>query len=359
MVYAVILAGGRGERFWPLSKRDRPKQFLKLTSDRMMLEETIDRILPLVPIERVRIVTGASMAGFILGSVANVQPINVLGEPQGRNTCAAIGLAAVHLLNEDPDAVMIVLSADHLIRPAERLLSILDAGATIAAAEDHLITIGIVPTRPETGYGYIKLGEMYKHEKDNVVYQVAGFTEKPRAAVAQEYYFSRNYLWNSGMFIWSARAIMDAISECLPQAGKQLALYKDQIGTDSEGAALEELYEKIKPISIDFAVLEKASNVLSIKADIIWDDVGDWTALQRYKELDRDNNVIVGDVALVDSYDITVINDAVGLVACLGVSDLVVVRSDNVTLILHKTQAQEMKKLLARLAEDEKNTKYL
>ncbi|HQL25302.1 MAG TPA: sugar phosphate nucleotidyltransferase, partial [candidate division Zixibacteria bacterium] len=162
MVYGVILAGGRGERFWPLSRIERPKQFLRLTSNKMMLEETIDRVLPLIPRDRIRIVTGEEMRPYILQNCAAISDEHILAEPVGRNTAPAIGLAAAHLAKEDPEAVMVVLSADHLIRPAEKLLKILQAGTAIAAQEDSLITIGIVPTRPETGYGYIKLGDLYK-----------------------------------------------------------------------------------------------------------------------------------------------------------------------------------------------------
>jgi mannose-1-phosphate guanylyltransferase len=169
VVYGVILAGGKGERFWPLSRSNHPKQFLRLTSDKTMLEETIERILPLIPMENIRIVTSEKLGEFILDSMNYIKQTNIISEPEGRNTCVAIGLAASHLLNDDPEAVMVVLSADHLIRPAEKLLKILEAGTVIASAEDRLITIGITPTRPETAYGYIKLGEMYKHEGDSIV----------------------------------------------------------------------------------------------------------------------------------------------------------------------------------------------
>jgi len=243
VVYGVILAGGKGERFWPLSRADRPKQFLKLTSDKPMLQETIDRVLPLIPIENIRIVTSSEMRQFILDSRGNVKEENILCEPVGRSTCAAIGLAAAHLLKEDPDAVMVVLSTDHLIRPAEKLLEILQAGTAIASTEDRLITIGITPTRPETDYGYIKLGDMYKHEGDCIVYNVSGFTEKPNAQVAHEYYYSHNYLWNSGMFVWSAESILKAIGTCQPEMSQLLSVYSQDIGTETEIASRNELSE--------------------------------------------------------------------------------------------------------------------
>jgi mannose-1-phosphate guanylyltransferase len=325
----------------------------------MMLEETIDRVLPIIPIENIRIVTGETMKNHILNSISSLNKDNIISEPEGKNTCVAIGLASVHLLKNDPDAVMIVLSADHLIRPAERLLNILQAGADIASMENHLITIGIVPTRPETAYGYIKLGDMYKQEGDHVVYRVSAFTEKPKAAVASQYYFSREYLWNSGMFIWSAKSIMNAIAKCQPELHKLLEKYSGDIGTPRELKAREDLYQKTISISIDFAVLELAANVLTIKADIIWDDIGGWLALERYKDRDRDNNVIIGDASLVDTYETTVYNEGEGIITCLGISDMVVVQSGNITLVVHKTKADNIKNLLARLSEDEKTRQYL
>ncbi|UCD62664.1 MAG: mannose-1-phosphate guanylyltransferase [Candidatus Zixiibacteriota bacterium] len=353
------MAGGRGERFWPLSRADRPKQFLKLTSDKTMLEETIERVLPMIPLENIRIVTGEGMMSLIEEEVPLVNREYVLSEPVGRNTCLAIGLAAAHLIKVDKNAVLVTLSADHLIKPAERLLSILNAGASIAAAEDCLITIGIVPTRPETAYGYIKIGDMYRHEDDQVFYHVAAFTEKPKAAVAHEYYYSHEYLWNSGMFVWSARNILAAIAVHQPDMGRALDQYSKQIGTDRENEARETLYREAVSISIDFAVLEKATNVLTVKADLIWDDIGGWTSLSRYRHTDADNNVVIGEALTMDSYETTVYNDADGIVTCLGVSDLVVVRSRNITLVVHKTKADRVREILATLEENEDTRKYL
>lgn len=359
LVYGVILAGGRGERFWPLSTVKRPKQFLRLISDKMMLEETIDRVLPIIPKENIRIVTAEGMSELIIKSIKGMKETNILDEPSGRNTCLAIGLAAVHLQKEDPDAVMVVLSADHLIRPPERLRELINTGVGIALNEDRLITLGIVPTRPETAYGYIKFADIYKKVDSTVVYEVEGFTEKPKAEVAHEYYFSGAYLWNSGMFIWSAKSILKAIETCQPSMHNLLIGYSAKIGAKGEKKAKEELYEKALSISIDVAILENAKNVLAIKADIVWDDIGNWNALDRYKERDSDNNVVIGPAITSGSYEITAYNDTEGLVACLGVSDLVVVRTADVTLVVHKTQTSNIKNLLSQVEQNEKLRKFL
>lgn len=359
MIYGVVLAGGRGERFWPLSRLNRPKQFLKLTSEKMMLEETMDRVLPIVPYDHMKIVTSTSMEKFILENCPQMTHDNILAEPVGRNTCAAIGLAAVHLLIEDKDAVMVVLSADHLIRPAEKLQAIIKKGTEIASKEECLMTIGIVPTRAETGYGYIKLGDKHCEEEKIVFYDVDSFAEKPKAEVAQEYYHSGNYLWNSGMFIWSAKTVLKAIEEFVPELGSLLNEYKKSIGTDNETKAREELYNNAESISIDFAVLEKAKNVVTVKADIHWDDIGGWNALTRYKSIDSEHNVVEGEAVMLDSYEMTVYNNADGLIACLGVSDLVVVRSDDITMVVHKTKVDKIKEILAELKDNDEHKKYL
>ena len=354
----MILAGGKGERFWPLSRKNRPKQLLKLASDKTMLQETIDRILPLAPLDKQIIVTGRSISQAILDEIDYLKEENLLVEPEGKNTLYAIGLAAVHIEHDDPAGVMVVLSADHLINPPERLREIIKFGASLAATENKLITIGIVPTRAETGYGYIKLGEVVKVGAGVSVHKVAEFTEKPQRLLAQKYFYGREHLWNSGMFIWTVKAIMAEIEQHCPDAFKLLREYASAIGKDNENAAREKLYKAAIAISIDFAVLEKAENTLTMRADIVWDDVGSWNALERFMEPDTDRNVVIGNVALSESYELTVYNESDGLIAALGVSDLVIVRSGNTTLVAHKTKVDELKSLLKQVSQLKDHEKY-
>lgn len=359
MIYNVIMAGGKGERFWPFSTKDNPKQLLRMISERSMLQDTIERVIDLIPLERTLIVTGENIKERILERLEFVKEDNILSEPFGRNTCMAIGVAAVHLQKQDPDAVMVVLSADHYIKPKERLVEILKIGSTIAEREDVLITIGINPTRPESGYGYIEQGELYDTFNGIATYRVARFKEKPDRRMAQEYYLSRSHLWNSGMFIWSARAILDSIKRCRPELHGLLKSYQEKIGTPEELSAREKMYNEAENISIDIAVLERADNVVVIRAKLIWDDIGSWRAVERINQRDKDNNVTVGRVVTHDSYEVTVVNSGDGLIATLGVSDLVVVKTKSTVLVADKTKVDNLKQLLERMQEDEELKEYL
>ncbi len=359
MIYAVIMAGGKGERFWPLSNESRPKQLLPLTSDKSMLNVTIDRVGEYIPLERVVVVAGANIAKAILDACHMLGPQNLLSEPCGRNTCLAIGYAAVHLLKRDPDAIMVVLSADHLIEPVGKMVEVIKAGVKLATEDNHLITIGIVPNRAETGYGYIELSDEQWQVDGITVCRVAAFKEKPRPVVAQQYYHDRKHLWNSGMFIWSAKTILNAMLYCQPEMHAQLVEYARHIGTADEEKAREKLYNEAEPISIDYAVLEEADNVLTLKGDFLWDDVGSWLSLQRFKPTDRDNNVIVGRAVTLDTYESTIFNTGDGLVAAVGLADVVIARVGDVVLVANKTQLSQIKELLAKLAADEDLKKYL
>lgn len=359
MNYAVILAGGRGERFWPLSRTQHPKQLLHITSQKTMLQETIDRVRDFIPIERTKVVTGENIKESILKQVDYLKEENLIVEPAMKNTCAAIGVAAVHLQKIDPDATMVVLSSDHMIKPKEKLVKILEVGTKMAGEGEYLITIGITPTRAETAYGYIEFAKLYDTFDDILVYQIKEFKEKPNRIVAQQYYYDRKHLWNSGMFIWTVSTLLEALKNLMPQMYKELENYSKHVGNQNEDAAKEELYQHLENISIDCAVLEKAENALVFKADLIWDDIGSWLALDRIKEKDRDHNVIVGDARAINTYETTIVNDSHGIIATLGVSDLVIVKTDDIVFVAHKTKVQEVKELLSEFTRDKGLEKYL
>jgi len=357
--YAVILAGGRGERFWPLSRTEHPKQLLHITSDKTMLQETIDRVKDQIPVERTLVVTGENIKKAILEKVSYLKEENLIVEPETKNTCLAIGLAASHLKKIDPSATMVVLSSDHMIKPKEKLQKILEVGAEIATSGEYLITLGIIPSRAETAYGYIEFSELYNSVADILVYQIKEFKEKPNRIVAQQYYYDRKHLWNSGIFIWTASTILKALEKHMPEMSKEIESYSKQIGTKNQAEAIKKLYRNAESISIDFAVLEKADNALVIKADLEWDDVGNWLALDRVKQKDRDSNVTVGEAKTVNTYETTIVNDSKGIIATVGISDLVIVKTDDIVFVAHKTKVQDVKDLLREFAGNKELEKYL
>jgi mannose-1-phosphate guanylyltransferase len=357
--YAVILAGGRGERFWPLSRTEHPKQLLHIISDKTMLEETIDRVKDLIPAERTLVVTGENIKKAILTKVSYLKEENLIIEPEMKNTCVAIGLAAIHLKKIDPSATMVVLSSDHMIMPKEKLQRILEVGTEIAASGEYLITLGIIPTRAETAYGYIEFSELYNSMDDILVYQIKEFKEKPNRIVAQQYYYDRRHLWNSGMFIWTVSSILKALEKYMPQMYREIEIYSKQIGTKNQAEGVKKLYQNVENISVDCAVLEKADNALVIKADLIWDDIGNWLALERVKQKDRDSNVILGQAKTINTYETTIVNDSKGIIATLGVSDLIIVKTDEIVFVAHKTKVQDVKDLLRELSGNREWEKYL
>jgi mannose-1-phosphate guanylyltransferase len=324
-----------------------------------MLQETIDRVADLIPVERTLVVTGENIKRTILEKVSYLGEENLIVEPEMKNTCLAIGLAAVHIKKIDPSATMVVLSSDHVIEPREKLQKILEVGMEIATSGEYLITLGVVPTRAETAYGYIEFSELYDSVDDILVYQIKEFKEKPNRIVAQQYYYDRMHLWNSGMFIWTVSTILKALEKHMPQMFKEIESYYGQIGTKNQAEAKKTLYQNAESISIDFAVLEKADNALVIKADLQWDDVGNWLALDRVKQRDRDSNVIVGEAKTINTYETTIVNDSKGVIATLGVSDLVIVKTDEIVFVAHKTKVQDVKDLLREFAGNKKLEKYL
>lgn len=355
-LHAVILCGGRGERFWPRSRRFLPKQFLTLFGDRSLLQDTSARIAPLCPTSHQLFVASSGMAKTIRRQV-RVPESAILVEPAGRNTAPAIGLAAAHLAALEPDATMVVLPADHHISRLSRFHAAVRLAAR-AARDGALVTFGIPPTRPDTGYGYIRVGERLAGRAALTVHRVAEFCEKPDFATAERYLKTGEFLWNSGMFVWRADAILDALRRFLPALAADLRAYTKAVGTPKQAAALGRVYRRAEPVSIDYAVMEKAKNVVALRAGFGWDDVGSWLALERHLKADRDGNSVAGLVAARAAGNCIVDSDC-GLVALLGVRDLVVVRSGDAVLVAARDKLPELKRLLRRMAEDPKTREYL
>ena len=342
----MILAGGVGSRFWPVSTPSRPKQLLPLAGDRPLVEDTVARILPLVPQERLRILTGAHLAGPILGALPDLGPGNLLLEPRAAGTAPVLAWAAAELERRDPDAVMISLHADHVIEPPSAFRDLLARAADLAVAHRRLFTIGAVPTRPETGYGYIRVGADLPADPDlapgDPGNEVARFVEKPDRATAEQYLASGEYLWNTGLFVWRAADLLDQLERFTPELAPLVPLLRE--------GGTEEFFRRAPTISIDHALLERSDRVGVVRATFDWDDVGAWDAVARTRGADEAGNVVLGDAHAVDCEASIVYADD-GPVVAFGVRDLVIVRTHGVTFVAHRDRTPDLKSLLARLPD--------
>lgn len=348
---SVIMAGGVGERFWPQSRRKRPKQILDLTGKGSMIRLTVERLEGLSRPEEIFIITNVEQQALISREVAGtVAPENVICEPVGRNTAPCIGLAAVVLRKKYGDCPMLVLPADHLIERVGRFQSLARAAAAYVTDHGGLLTFGMQPTRPETGYGYIEAAERVFNKDDVEIYRAAAFLEKPTLERAVKFLEGGRHYWNSGMFMWTTETILDGISRHLPDLFSLLTQIEAGIGTRPLPEVLKALYQKAPPISIDYGVMEKAGDVVVMKADFSWNDVGSWEFLRDIRAADANGNVSVGEHVFVDASNNTVVSSdrTVGL---LGVDNIVVVDGGDTILVCRRDKAQEVKKIVKTLKE--------
>ncbi len=349
------MAGGRGERFWPKSRKNLPKQFLSLTDDgRTMIQLTVDRIKPLVDIKDVYVATNKNYMALVQEQLPGIPKENIICEPIGRNTAPCIGLGAAHIQKKDGDALMIVLPSDHLIKNNEAFVQTLKGALEAAQKGQNLVTIGIKPNYPETGYGYIKYNSQ---KKDGAAYEVDRFVEKPNLEKAKEYLAEGSYLWNSGMFIWKASTILSNIKEFLPQIFEGLTKIQGSIGSADYNKTLESVFPELQSESIDFGVMEKAKNIFILPGDFGWDDVGSWLAVGRIKSPDQTNSIVNGNVVTVNCSD-NIIQGSNKLIAAVGLKNLVIVDTDDAILICNKENSGEIKKVLEKLRAD-KREEYL
>lgn len=352
---ALIMAGGKGERFWPRSRVNLPKQFLSLTDDgKTMIQLTVERISPLVDIEDVYIATNANYKELVKQQLPGIPEENILCEPIGRNTAPCIGLGAVHVASKYDDAVMIVLPSDHLIKSNDIFKDTFVDACKIAEEGSNLVTVGITPNYPETGYGYIKYN---KDNKEGNNYSVEKFVEKPDLETAKEYLADGSYLWNSGMFVWKVSTILDCFKQFMTSTYDGLMKIKASVGQADEQKVLEEEFPNLESQSVDYGIMEKASDIYTLAGNFGWDDVGSWLAVGRIKENDSSGNVINGNVVAVNTEN-CVIEGAEKLIATVGLRDMIVVDTKDATLISTKENAGEIKKVLAKLRESGK-TEYL
>lgn len=350
MLYAVIMAGGSGTRFWPESRKNRPKQLLKIATEKTMIRDTVERILPVAPFHRVMVVTGASHGQEIRRELPELNVDAVVEEPVGRNTAPCVALAAYKLVKQDPNAIMAVLPADHIIGRGEEFLKHLRVAYEIASERDDLVTFGIKPDHPETGYGYIKHGPAVLQQDSVKAFAVESFVEKPDLETAKEYIAQGNYLWNSGMFVWNVSTIIRAFENHLPLISRAMEEISSVLNTPGEADAVEQIYQRMQNISIDNGIMEAARNVLVIPLDVAWNDVGSWSSLPEVWGADGDGNSVKGKAAVLDSKG-CVISSPHKLTAIVGVEDLIVVDTPDALLVCHKHRSQDVKKLQALLLE--------
>ena len=356
--YAVIMAGGRGERFWPLSTSKRPKQLLDLVGDKPLIAQAVDRLAGLMPMEHVLVITNADIVEATLAAAPQLKPENVIGEPIGRDTAAAVACAAALVKSRDEGAVFAILTADQVMGDVERFQATLRGGFALASAHDILVTIGIEPTYPATGFGYIESGADFAEQEGVVFKRAKRFVEKPDVARATAYLETGQFFWNAGMFIWSVTALEKAFEQHAPSVYALLQALYDFAKNGHINEGMETLYPAVEKISIDYALMEKADNIVMACGSFAWDDVGSWTALENHFEADEADNTRIGESVVLDSSS-NIVYSKDRLTALVGVRDLVVVQAEGVTLVCDKDKAQNIKQLIALIRANDASASVL
>lgn len=345
-ITALIMAGGRGERFWPKSRKNMPKQFLSLTDDgKTMIQLTVERIASVVDMEDIYIATNKDYKELVRSQLPGIPEENILCEPVGRNTAPCIGLGAVHMAKKYDDAIMLVLPSDHLIKFNKMFLSVLKDSCDVAEKDRNLVTIGITPAYAETGYGYIKFDS---HVMEGRAYKVDRFVEKPSLEVAKEYLETEEYLWNSGMFVWKLSSILYNLERFMPETFAGLKRIQASIGTPEEEDVLRKEFAQFQSQSIDYGIMEKAENIYTVPGTFGWDDVGSWLAVERIRKSNEMGNVVSGNIITVGTHN-CIIQGEKKLIAAVGLEDLIIVDTEDATLICAKDSTADIKKVLENL----------
>jgi mannose-1-phosphate guanylyltransferase len=352
--YGVIMAGGGGTRFWPLSRADKPKQFLNLSGKNTMVVDTANRLSKVADKEDIFVVTNVKTVDATIEQTKGIlRPDHILGEPAARNTAACIGYAAMEIIKKYEDGIMVIVPSDHFIKNEEQFALVLSKAIYTAEETNRLVTVGIKPTFPSTGYGYIK----YNADTDGIAKDVEEFVEKPDLETASEYVDSGEYAWNSGMFIWKASTILKYFERLLPDIYRCLVRIGEAMGTDREQEVLEEVYPEIPKISIDYGIMERADNVMMLEGDFGWNDVGSFDAFDQIHDQDANGNVVMADSCIINSKDNVLYSTQDGhLIAALGINDIVIAHTKDVTLICAKDKAQDIKLFVDKLKEEGKDT---
>lgn len=346
-LWAIILAGGYGTRFWPLSRRKRPKQFLPIISDKPMVQETIDRIFPIVSPERIVVIAPKDLITVARKEISKYNGIRILEEPSGKNTMPSIILACSYISRLEEDSTVIVLPSDHYIGKKEEFLKAVNASFHLSRELESLFTFGIKPTSPEAGYGYIQINREKLHSYEGEkFFEVLKFVEKPEKKVAEEYLKSGDYFWNSGMFLWRISVFRDALKRF---SHEYFEIYEEleKIPLSQKGELLE-IWDRVKPLSIDYALMERATSIVMVRVDFEWSDVGSWNSLYRIWGIDSDENSLKGDVYTINSSGCLVYSDK-KMISLIGIKDIIVINTEDALLICHREHAQKVKDLVETL----------
>ena len=355
MIYGLILAGGKGSRLYPLSRAKEPKQFLKLINDKSFLVNTVERIIPIIDRDNIYVVTNMDYKEKVKNELTGMKEKNVFVEPANKETATCIGLSAVKLLKQDANAVMVVLPSDHYIQGEKNYIDTLSQAIDIANKRRCIVTLGIEAGRPETGYGYIEMGE---RTTGNIpTYKIARFTEKPNSEVAKDFILKGTYLWNSGIFVFRADVILREIEKYLPKLHKPLMEIYKSLDEENEDEIIKEQYELIDGISIDFGIMQKTRKAYVIKCDFNWDDMGSFGALSRLLYNDKNNNI--SENVYIDQCENCSIFGDKNLIIGFGIKDLVVVDAGDVILVMDKNKDQEIKYIVDQLKENTNLEKYI
>jgi mannose-1-phosphate guanylyltransferase len=365
--FVIIMAGGRGERFWPVSREKTPKQLVALLGSRSFLQQAVDRVLPIVPLKNILVITNAVQAPEVRRQLPKLPAENVVAEPQGRDTCAAVTLGAAIVGQRSINGVMAVLPADHVIPEEKKFQQVLGDSFDLASRGQVIVTIGIKPSEPATGYGYIRVGNVLPPPQGvksykTTFFKAEQFVEKPNFEKAQEYVASGQYRWNAGMFIWSFVTVTQGLEKHQPEMAAACQRWFKAAGTPKLNKILAREYPEIKKVSIDYALMEHAQNVVVADGSFDWDDLGSWTALARHLKADAEGNCAVADFVHVDAarniiFDARTKNRTP--IAVVGQRDTILVQTDDAVLLAHKSQAQKIKELVKRLAESKEHRKLV
>jgi len=358
--FVVIIAGGKGERFWPQSRAPRPKHLLPIVGSKPLLTQTIDRVKPLTPSKNIFVITSAVQEKAVRAVCKGIPAANIIAEPVGRDTAAAVGLAAAIVAARDPQGVFAVLPADHVIHDNQAYTADLKAAFAAAEAGEVMVTIGITPTEPATGFGYIQRGDKWKSFNRRPVFSVKRFVEKPKLEVAESYLASGDYAWNAGMFVWSVGVVETALAQHAPELAAALQPIRAALAKKRPLAGvLKKVYPTLPKISVDYALLEKSTNVVMLPSSFDWDDVGAWPAVSKHLKPDDVGNVSRGLAVVEQGRNNLVFSEGRHLVAVLGLDDVIVVHTADATLVCPKSKSQEIKALLKQVEALKGGAKWL